>query len=101
MVNGLPERLREMREKLNYSQNDVAELMGLSPSAISSYESGDRTPSLESLIKLTKIYHCSCDYLLGISTGKPDTILSLDGLSDSTARALQYLINAMQSDQQK
>ncbi len=100
MVNGLPEKLHDLRVKMNYNQQEVADLMGVSTSTICAYERGDRTPSLESLLKLTKIYHCSCDYLLGISSEKPDTVLSLDGLSDSTIRALRYLINIMQSEQQ-
>ncbi len=76
-------------------------MMHLSKSSISAYESGERTPSLESIVKFATIYHCSCDFLLGISPQKPETILSMDGLSDCKVRALQYLINTMKSETQE
>lgn len=65
MIYGLPERLREMREKYNISQEAVAERLGITSSSVSSYERGERTPSLPIILKLSYIYNCSVDYLLG------------------------------------
>lgn len=68
MVKGLSERLREKRILLGLSQKEVAHVLGISPSIISNYESGERTPSVESLMALASLYHCSTDFLLGFST---------------------------------
>ena len=67
MVMGLPERLKEMRTKLGLSQREVARLLELSPSVVSAYETGERTPSTEILLRLSNLYKCSTDYLLGIT----------------------------------
>ncbi|MDE6714674.1 MAG: helix-turn-helix domain-containing protein [Lachnospiraceae bacterium] len=35
------------------------------PYKLTNYESGERTPSVEALMSLARLYHCSTDYLLG------------------------------------
>lgn len=66
MVNGLGERLEHARVNLHLSQKEVAAAIGASPSVISNYESGERTPSVENLMALANLYQCSTDYLLGL-----------------------------------
>ena len=56
----ISERLQELRKKEGYSQEQVAEMLGLSRQAISKWESGQGKPE----IKLTEIYHVSADYIL-------------------------------------
>ena len=67
MIKGLADRLKELRQKLNLSQKDVATYLDLSPSIISGYETGERTPSASIIIRLADLYHCSTDYILGKS----------------------------------
>ena len=98
MINGLPERLRETREKYMYSQRDVAKLLGVSPSLISGYETGERTPSVEVLFHLSYLYKCSVDYLLGKSTGNSDLALSLDGLSQNQIRIIMNLVDEFRTE---
>ncbi len=65
MIKGLPEKLRALRTKYNLSQKEAASRIGISPSIVSSYETGERTPSTENLLALSRLYRCSTDYLLG------------------------------------
>ena len=65
MIAGLPERLRKLRLQNNLTQKDIAGLLDLSPSIVSGYETGERTPSVEVLLQLSGIYKTSTDYLLG------------------------------------
>ncbi len=65
MINGLNERLQTLRKQYKLSQKDVAKILNVSPSIISGYETGERTPSLENLLALSYLYRCSTDYLLG------------------------------------
>lgn len=65
MIYGLPEKLIALREKSGLSQGDVAKRLNIAASNISGYESGDRTPSLPTLLGLAYVYNCSVDYLLG------------------------------------
>lgn len=65
MIKGLPERLKELRLKLKLSQRQIAELTQLSPSLISAYETGERTPNLENILAFSNLYNCSIDFLVG------------------------------------
>lgn len=65
MVLGIGERLKKLRADNKYSQGDVADLLKVSHSLISAYETGDRIPPVDKLIGLADIYHTSTDYILG------------------------------------
>ena len=97
MINGLPERLRDMREKLSYSQRDVARQLNVSPSLISGYETGERTPSVEVLLQLSYLYKCSVDFLLG--KGREEMVLSIpiDKMTANQVQILTDLVNEFQS----
>ena len=97
MIDGLPERLRDMREKYTYSQRDVAKLLGVSPSLISGYETGERTPSVEVLFRMSYLYKCSIDYLLGKSTNISDLAIPLDGLSQNQIRIILEMVEEFRS----
>lgn len=60
----IAERLQELRKKAGYSQEQVAEMLGLSRQAISKWESGQGKPEIDNIVKLTEIYHVSADYIL-------------------------------------
>ena len=92
MIQGLAERLKELRIKSNYSQREVAQKLYVSPSIISGYETGERTPSVENLLALSCIYRCSTDYLLGKETTVPSDILDVEGLNERQVRVLDDLI---------
>ena len=60
-------RLKQLRQKNKLTQSELAEILGLKPTAISNYESKRNEPSFDKLIALSKYFDVSCDYLLGIS----------------------------------
>ena len=61
------ESLKEVRIEKNISQSQLAKDTGLSQSAISFWESGERLPSIQAIIILAKYYNVSSDYLLGLT----------------------------------
>ena len=65
MIYGLPEKLLDLREKCGLSQSDVAKRLNIASVNISGYERGERSPSVSTLLRLSYIYNCSVDYLLG------------------------------------
>ena len=95
MINGLPEKLRELRTKNGISQRTVAQKLDVSPSIISSYETGERTPSVENLLSLSYLYHCSTDYLLGREAISPKMTITVEGLSPKQVQLLTELIETM------
>lgn len=60
-------RLRQLRQKNKLTQSELADILGLKPTAISNYESQRNEPSFEKLIALSKHFDVSCDYLLGVA----------------------------------
>lgn len=69
----IAERLQELRKKAGYSQEQVAEMLGLSRQAVSKWESGQGKPEIDNIVKLTEIYNVSADYIL-LGTEKEVTV---------------------------
>lgn len=58
------EKLSRLRKENNLTQEQVADLLGVSRQAVSKWESGVTFPETEKLIRLSDLYGCSIDYLL-------------------------------------
>lgn len=71
-------RIKNLREELNMTQQELADKLDGAKSSVAMYEKGDRKPSLEILIKLSEIFNCSIDYILCKSD-----IRNLKNISDS------------------
>ncbi len=65
MTEDFPDRLKKIRKSKGLSQSGLAKKTGLMPAAISHFETGERRPSLDNLIKLVDALSVSSDYLLG------------------------------------
>jgi transcriptional regulator with XRE-family HTH domain len=63
------------RQKLNITQEKLAEAMGVSKSTISQWESDTNEPSVEALIKLADLFGVTVDYLLGRYTEEEQKFL--------------------------
>ena len=64
------ERLKELRLSRNLKQSELAELLGISSSAIGSYERCERQPTYELLHQFAKMFNVSIDYILCRSNEK-------------------------------
>ncbi|MBO5452505.1 MAG: helix-turn-helix transcriptional regulator [Clostridia bacterium] len=60
----LGEKLSKLRKEYNYTQEQLADILGVSRQSISKWESDIAYPETEKLIELGKIFECSMDYLL-------------------------------------
>ncbi|HHL0973531.1 helix-turn-helix domain-containing protein [Bacillus thuringiensis] len=58
------ERLKEEREKRNWSQNDLAEKLHVSRQSVSKWETGKNYPSIEIIIHLSDLFSITIDELL-------------------------------------
>lgn len=85
-------RIKDLRLKYSYTQEQLAQRLNLTKSVISAYETGTRMPSYEVLITIARIFHVSTDYLLGVEN---KNTLDLSGLSQEETDALRNLIRAM------
>lgn len=58
-------RLRDLREDRDLNQTAVAKILSMSQTGYSKYETGENDIPTEVLIKLSRFYGVSIDYLLG------------------------------------
>lgn len=95
MIKGLPEKLKALRTQHGFSQKQVADKLGVSPSIVSGYETGERTPSTEILLAISYLFNTSTDFLLGRQTADPRTLLDISKMTDAQKAALVALIESI------
>ena len=64
-------RIRDLREDSDLTQKQAAEIFNCSQQVYSNYELGQRDIPTDLLIKMSKFYNVSTDYILGL-TDKPE-----------------------------
>ena len=65
MILNIADRIKYLRDKADLTQTDLARALGISRSAVNSWEMSLSTPSLSNIVEMTKIFHINADYLLG------------------------------------
>jgi len=58
------DKLSRLRKESNHTQEQLADILGVSRQAISKWESGTAFPETEKLIRISRLYDCTLDYLL-------------------------------------
>lgn len=61
----MKEQLQQLRKSRGLTQDDLAEILGISLSSYQKYERDAISPSYETLRKIADFYHVTTDYLLG------------------------------------
>lgn len=91
-------RLKECRKAAGLYQEDIADLIGVSVSAVKKYEQGTNDPDDEAKVKIAKRLNVSLDYLLGaiddeIALIRDDVIDLPIGFSEERIPALKELVS--------
>lgn len=60
-------RLRDLREDAELTQQQVADILGVSRAGYQNYEKGDREIPAWAVVKLAEHYKTTSDYILGLS----------------------------------
>ncbi len=71
----LGKRIKNEREKLNMSQDDLAQKMDISRQAISKWETGSSYPDIEKIIKLSEIFNLSLDQLVKVDKSFQENLI--------------------------
>ena len=66
-MNTVGMRIRDLRHSRDLNQEQVAEILGVTRSAVSEIERGVRKVSAEEVVKLARACHVSTDYILGLA----------------------------------
>ena len=67
-------RIKMLREEKQLTQQELADKLNSAKSTIGMYENGNRKPSYEVLIKLSEIFDCSIDYIVGTSNERNSNV---------------------------
>ena len=105
-------RIKTLREEFNYTQQDLANKLACSKSVIGLYENETRKPSMEVLIKLSEIFDCSIDYILGKSDIRNQEKVNIDdvdvafangvkGLNETNKMIIKNTLEALLAKQEK
>ena len=78
----LGEKMAKLRKEQSYTQEQLAQLLGVSRQAVSRWESDLAYPETEKLLRLGKLYNCSMDYLLKDEQDTPQEQPHRFGLRD-------------------
>ena len=57
-------RLRELRNKSGFTQNEIANILGVSGQTILNWENGIYEPKINQLIQLADLFNVTVDYLI-------------------------------------
>ena len=84
------ERIRELRHSLGINQVEFGKRLNVTKQCISNWENNNIMPSIDMLIRISKTFSVSADYLLGRENRQT---LDVSGLSAEQILHLQALIN--------
>lgn len=88
------EKLKTLRTSQKLTQQQLAERIGVAKSVVSYYESGDRYPSYDVLVKIARIFHTTTDYLLDVSK---ECVIDVTGLSDEDISVVRIVAEALKN----
>lgn len=92
-MKNIAEKLREARTKLGFSQEYVAECLGLGRSAITQIELGNRKVTTDEASVFCKLYHLSADYLIGAEPVETKQTLFARGFDELNETDQQEILN--------
>ncbi len=77
------EKLKQLRDEKKFTQQMVAENLGISRVTYTRYETGTREPDLNMLMKISDFYECDLNWLLGkYENSNHDLKLLVDNFKD-------------------
>lgn len=85
----LGQRICELRTHLGWSQVELSRRLSVSKQTVSNWENENIQPSIEMLVRLSRLFGVTTDYLLGLENTPR---LNVDGLPQKVVAHLSLLI---------
>ena len=86
-------RIKDLREKVRWSQEELGRKVNKSKSTISLYENDGLVPPGDTLIEMASLFNVSLDYLVGIDKNE---MVSIDKLTEQQKTMVHTLIVELQ-----
>lgn len=91
------DKLKTLRTSQKLTQQQLADRIGVAKSVVSYFESGNRYPSYDVLVKIAHVFHTSTDYLLDV---KKEKVIDVTGLSDEDIAVVRTVAEALKNKYQ-
>lgn len=92
----LSKKIFELRKANGFSQEQLAEKLGVSRQSISKWESGESLPEIERLVELSAVFNVTTDYLL-----KPGEVDELSIRTEALEKQQQLIIEEQKRKENK
>ena len=90
------EKLQKLRKDNNYTQEELADIMNVSRQSISKWESDMAFPETDKLIALSKLFHCTVDYLLNSDNDDANSLIIEEKENSSATKSeLPFFITTL------
>ncbi|MBR6790328.1 MAG: helix-turn-helix transcriptional regulator [Oscillospiraceae bacterium] len=91
----LADKIIQLRKQNGWSQEELAEQLGVSRQAVSKWESAASVPDLNRILQMSELFGVSTDYLLkdGVETPSAPEMASDDGVLKITAEEANDFLN--------
>lgn len=86
--------IKKLRAAHNYSQVQLANKLGVSKQTISNWENNNILPSIDMLIRISRFFSVSTDYLLEIDSRQ---YIEVTGLTETELAHIQQIIHDISS----
>ncbi len=86
------EKIRLLRINKHLTQEQLAKRIGVTKGMVSAYETASKAPSLDVLVRLSRVLGVSVDYLVCVDAPKYVDISALD---DSSAALITALVDKL------
>lgn len=100
-------RIKEIRLVNNMKQSDLADKLNVTQATVSGWESGRRTPDLETVRRIAELFDCSIDELLGnekaptVEQNGERSMLDITALSPENRDRLEDYLHLLLESQNK
>ena len=85
----ISDKIRELREQAGYSQTQLAKKLDVTRSSVNAWEMGLSTPTTQYVVAMSKLFHVSADYILGLQN---EMTISLDGYTEKEKAIIMDLL---------
>lgn len=89
-MHGFSDRIKNLREKAGLTQAELAKKLSLTRASVNAWEMGLSAPSTPFIVELSRLFHVTTDYLLGLDDG---VIIRTDKLTDKEIAAVMNVID--------
>lgn len=98
MEHTLAKKIVSNRKEKGWTQEELAELVGVSPQAVSKWENAQSCPDIQLLPKLAALFGISVDELLSHELPKPVTIVPEEKRKSIDTMILKILVDSHRRD---